>query len=157
MTSLISYGVATEESEPQAISNNGFWPDVDPADFRTVMRVDSSMTGPRVQNALIAAIANVNRVLSTWQQGKIDAGISAIEGVAKPFWAAEDHFENAYTRAVYATAKAELMDGYRDVSATGNGDDRGESKTEAADDYRRLASWAISQITDRSNVTVELI
>lgn len=62
-----------------------------------------------------------------------------------------------YLRAVYAQAQADLLERYRDASATGEGDKLGEAKDLAADDYRADARWAIAELTGRNHTTVDLI
>ena len=54
------------------IINNGFWPTIDPVEFRDARRIDGTVTLPRVQDALLTAMATVNRVLRHWQGGAED-------------------------------------------------------------------------------------
>ncbi|MDO8908919.1 MAG: head completion/stabilization protein [Pseudohongiella sp.] len=160
MTSLISYGTGSEpddseESEP--IANNDFWPDIEPADFVVVERIDSSATPARIKTALQIAITDVNRQLADWQATQIGKGHESHASVEPPVWAIADHFKTLYLRAVYATAKATLLERYRDQSATPGGDNSGQAKDEAADDYRRDARWAVCDIEGKPHSTVELI
>lgn len=155
--SLIDYGIGKTEETPDAVENNGFWPDLDPAEFRQVERADSTITTPRLGQALRIAVADINRQLGEWQADQVNAGHSTVNDVPVPAWAAAGHYPLLYRRAVYATAKAALLERYRDTSATGAGDERGQAKDEAADDYRRDARWAVSEILGRTHTTVELI
>jgi hypothetical protein len=157
MSSLISYGTGTQEPAPAPIVNNSFWPSVDPADFLSAERLDSTMTAERVEQALRAAMADINRQLADWQAEQEEAGAGTIDDVALPSWQVPNAYPNLYRRAVYATAHAALLERYRDYSATGDGADHGEVKDLAADDYRRDARWAVSEIMGRNHVTVELI
>ncbi|MDP2128195.1 MAG: head completion/stabilization protein [Pseudohongiella sp.] len=157
MTSLISYGTGSEPDEgeeSETITNNGFWPDIDPADFVVVERIDSSATPARIKTALLIATTDVNRQLADWQAAQ---GVASHEQLVAPSWAIADHFQTLYLRAVYATAKATLLERYRDQSATPGGDNSGQAKDEAADDYRRDARWAVCDIEGRPHSTVELI
>ncbi|MDI5893087.1 head completion/stabilization protein [Halomonas rhizosphaerae] len=157
MSSLISYGTGETTEAPAAITNNGFWPAVDPVAFRDAERLDSTVTEARVAHALRVALADVNRQLADWQAARIDDGATTAEEVAAPGWAAEGHYVLLYQRALYATAMASLLERYRDYSATGEGDERGEAKDLAADDFRRDARWAVSEILGERHTTVELI
>lgn len=157
--SLIAYGVNDDNNDqPEAvISNNSFWPDIDPANFRQSERIDGSVTSARLVAELSTAISDINRQLAQFQDEVNTDGIESIEDLATPPWAIANHYQNLYRRAVYATAKASLMERYRDISATGTGDELGEAKDLAADDYRRDARWAVSEIQGRPHSTVELI
>lgn len=155
--SLIEYGIGKTEDLPDPIKNNGFWPDLDPATFREAERVDSAITAPRLDQALRVAIADVNRQLAEFQSRQVATGYTTADEVPPPSWATTDHYPLLYHRAIYATAKAALLERYRDTSATGAGDERGQAKDEAADDYRRDARWAVSEILGQPHTTVELI
>ena len=62
-----------------------------------------------------------------------------------------------YQRAVYATAKAELIERYRDFDSTDAGQRRAETMELSVDDYRRQARYAIRDILGRPRATVELL
>ncbi|NNC24269.1 head completion/stabilization protein [Salinisphaera sp. USBA-960] len=139
------------------IDNNGFWPSIDPADVRATERLSEAVTGARLVAALTAAIADTNRQLADWQADQVAAGHATIDSVPVAPWQTTGHHTTLYRRAVAAAAHADLLERYREISATQAGDDMGQAKTDAADDYRRAARWAIAEITDRTHSTVELI
>lgn len=155
--SLMSYTTGGEEAVAEPIKNSDFWPNIDPSDFRTAERIDSSMTPERVEQALRTAMSDINRQLADWQEEQEARGAQTIDDVATPSWQVPGALPALYRRAVYATAHASLLERYRDYSATGEGDKEGEAKDQAADDYRRDARWAVSEITGRLHTTVELI
>ena len=155
--SLIAYGTSEASTPAAAITNNGFWPAIEPEAFRDAERADTTITAARVEHALRVAMADVNRQLAAWQAARQEEGAATIEEVTAPAWQLPDAYSLLYRRAVYATAMASLLERYRDHSATGEGDERGEAKDLAADDYRRDARWAVSEIQGRTHTTVELI
>lgn len=155
--SLIAYDTNPQETPTEAIPNAGFWPDIQPSHFRDAERIDSSITDVRVNLALQTAMADINRQLADWQQRQQDLGAGHIDKVMAPHWLPAGSYTALYLRAVYATATASLLERYRDHSATGAGDERGEAKDMAADDYRRDARWAVAEIEGRTHTTVELI
>ncbi|MCL7930427.1 head completion/stabilization protein [Halomonas llamarensis] len=155
--SLISYGTGETATPPDAIANNGFWPDLDAADFRDAERIDSTATEARFEQALRVAMADINRQLAPFQEEQQANGVATAAEIPRAGWQCEGHHKLLYRRAVYATALASLLERYRDYSATGEGDERGEAKDLAADDYRRDARWAVSEILDESHAVVELI
>jgi hypothetical protein len=155
--SLISYGTGETATPPDAIANNGFWPDLAIDNFRDAERIDSTVTNARVEQALQVAMADINRQLAPFQEEQQLAGTAAAADIPRTAWQSKGHHTLLYRRAVYATALSSLLERYRDYSATGEGDDRGEAKDLAADDYRRDARWAVSEILDESHAVVELI
>ncbi|MDN7131784.1 head completion/stabilization protein [Halomonas sp. MC140] len=157
MSSFISAGNTSSETAATAIENNGFWPKIEPSDFRETNRLDSTITNARLESALLAAMATVNRVLRHWQAAKVDAGYQTMASLPIPVWQAPEVFNVLYLRAVYSTAHASLLERYADYDATNSGRERGESLQDPADGYRRDAAWAISEIEGRPHSTVELI
>ncbi|SDK78657.1 Phage head completion protein (GPL) [Modicisalibacter muralis] len=154
--SLVAYGTHTP-AEAAEIANNAFWPALDPDDFRVQHRIDTTITQPRVTTALRVAMASVNRQLADWQATQVEAGHGDVDSVPLEAWQTAGHHRLLYVRAVHAEAHANLLERYRDVSATAEGDERGEAKNEAADDYRRDARYAVAEIEGRTHTTVELI
>ncbi|WP_447042519.1 head completion/stabilization protein [Vreelandella sp. H-I2] len=157
MSSFISAGTASSDTAEQAIENNGFWPDIEPSAFRERHRLDSTITHARIESALQAAMATVNRVLRHWQAAKVEAGYQTMDSLPIPVWQAPEVFNVLYLRAVYSTAHASLLERYADYDATNSGRERGERLQDPADGYRRDAAWAISEIEGRPHSTVELI
>lgn len=154
--SLVAYGT-TSTADAAPIENNGFWPAIDPDDFRLQHRIDTTITQARVDTALRIAMASLNRQLADWQSQQVEAGHASVDAVPLETWQLSGHHALLYLRAVYAEAHAQLLEHYRDVSATGEGDERGDAKADAADDYRRDARWAAAELVGRSHTTVELI
>lgn len=151
-------GHSTNPPSPtlEIIINNGFWPDIDPNEFREEERVHN-VTPPRLRQSLRAAVADVNRQLANYQHAHQQAGRMACDAIPPEPWQSPGDIQLLYTRAVYAQAQADLLERYRDASATGKGDERGEAKDLAADDYRADARWAIAELVGRQHTTVELI
>ncbi|UYF99320.1 head completion/stabilization protein [Halomonas sp. GD1P12] len=140
----------------EPITNNGFWPDIDPSAFRDEERV-TGVTDVRIRQSLRAATADINRQLADYQCEQLDAGRMAWDAIPPEPWQSPGDIELLYLRAVYAQAQADLLERYRDHSATTKGDERGEAKDLAADDYRADAREAIAELTGRRHTTVELI
>lgn len=151
-------GHSTNPPSPklEIIINNGFWPDIDPNEFREEERVHN-VTPTRLRQSLRAAVADINRQLADYQYAHQQAGRMACDAIPPVPWQSPGDIQLLYTRAVYAQAQADLLERYRDASATGKGDERGEAKDLAADDYRADARWAIAELVGRQHTTVELI
>jgi len=156
MNSFVSTGT-TSATTAEPVTNNGFWPDIEPGAFRDNHRLGGTITAARIEGALLTAIATVNRTLRHWQANQVEAGYLTVDAVPVPIWQAPGVFEALYHRAVYSTAHASLIERYADYDATNSGRERSESLVEPAESYRRDAAWAISEIEGRPHSTVELI
>lgn len=156
MNSFVSTGTASSK-DPEAIANNGFWPDIVPADFRARHRLDGTVTADRLEGALLAAVATVNRTLRDWQASQVATGHATVAEVPVPIWQAPGVYLGLYQRAVYSMAHASLIERYADFDATNSGRDRAERLVDPAESYRRDAVWAIAEIEGRPHSTVELI
>lgn len=153
---MIAHGTNPASVTLETIINNGFWPDIDPNEFRDEERV-TNVTPKRIRQSLRAAMADINRQLASYQYDQQQSGRMAWDAIPPELWQSPDDLHLLYTRAVYAQAQADLLERYRDASATGEGDKLGEAKDLAADDYRADARWAIAELTGRNHTTVELI
>ena len=156
MSSFVSAGTSTAATA-DPVKNNGFWPDIDPSEFRDRHRLDGTSTAVRIEGALLAAMATVNRTLRDWQTKQVDAGYATVDAVPVPIWQAPGVYVGLYQRAVFSMAHASLIERYADYDTTNSGRDRSESLVDPADSYRRDAAWAISEIEGRPHSTVELI
>ena len=153
---MIAHGTNPPSPTLEPIANNGFWPDIDPNAFQEEERV-FRVTPPRIKQSLRAAMSDVNRQLADYQAEQQESGRATIDEVPVENWQTPGDLQLLYRRAVYAQAQADLLERYRDASATGEGDERGEAKDLAADDYRADARWAIAELTGINHTTVELI
>lgn len=155
MSFVVAGNTNAQAGEP--IKNNGFWPSIDPADFRATTRVDTTITEERVAGALRAAMIDANDRLREWQADQVEAGHASASDVPDPSHRPDGSVTALYLRAVYALAKANLIERYRDYDSAAGESERVEDLTPTIDDYRRDAAWAISDLIGRNRSTVELI
>lgn len=154
--SFIATGDPSAPAEAVLV-NDGFFPNIDPADLRKSQRLDGTVTYERLLHALIEAIASVNDELAAFKAAQILAGYATLAAV--PASTINDISINVhrYQRAVFATAKADLTERYRDYDSTGAGNKLADQMETPIDDIRRDARWAISDILGIGRNTVELI
>ncbi|KAF3999233.1 head completion/stabilization protein [Glaciimonas immobilis] len=155
-TTIITDGVP----EQTVVHNDGWFPDIDLHHMRDAMRLDGTVTTPRLIQAVAEAILHVNAELDAWQDAQLDDGYIALEAVPAKKVNQESRLVIHYRRAVYSTAKADLMEKYRDYDSTASS----LSNKKATDnldigpgEQRRNAHWAIADILQRHHLTVELI
>lgn len=143
---------ATEDT----IANDGFFPDLSVSRAMTLMRVDGSITAPRLREALVQAMVQVNQRLADYQRTKLERGFPDLAECDTRELDGERRTVLLYRRAVHALAKADLIERYRDFDSSGTGVRRGEDMAPSIDDERRNATWAIRQLLDQSHSIVEL-
>jgi len=143
----------------QTIRNDGFFPDIDMTAMRDAMRLDGTVTDARLRPAIVDAILFVNHSLARWRTEKA-AGIAMLAEMPATSIDGESRLIALYRRAVYSTAKADLIERYRDYDTTAsalNDKKSMEWMDNAPADQRRNAQWAIADLVGRPRMTVELI
>ncbi|MBR7777362.1 head completion/stabilization protein [Undibacterium rugosum] len=151
---------STGTPQQDIISNDGFFPDVDLHVMRDKTRIDGTVTDDRLIDATVAAIIHVNDQLSGFRQTQINAGYTNMTEVPAQHVNKSSVLIAHYFRAVYCTAKADLIERYTDYDTTATSLDDKKLVgwlSNGPDEQRRNAQWAISDIIGRSHVTVELI
>lgn len=136
------------------ISSHPFWPAINTATARDVMRIDGSITEPRLKHAVITAIAQVNQDLTGY---RLNSGYDALADVPAEQIGHESQLVHHYRRAVYCLARANLIERLRDYDTTGKGDDRADALEQTVTDLRRDARFAVRAILGITHTTVELI
>jgi hypothetical protein len=154
---MSGFVATTATSTPPPISSGDFWPAIDPADMRAVQRVDGTITDARLIACLRLAMASVEDELECWQQQQLALGRDTLADVPAKTIDGTSRLVLLYQRAVYATAKAELIERYADYDATADGKRRADDMACAIDDHRRYARYAIRDILGRPRHTVELM
>lgn len=141
---------------PAVVANDGWWPDLDAARAREAVKLETTVSAERLNDALVAAIITVNREFAAWRAALLPAPAS-LELVPAPEIAGESERVFLYRRAVYATAKADLDEGYRGTDTAGAGQARADALTPVIADFRRQARDAVRDFLGRPRVIAELI
>lgn len=149
-----------QEQEP-IVTNDGWFPDVDPAKVRNACRLDATVTADRLKSALQSAILTVNEELRDWaQEQRARWGYEQLGDVPAAQVGGESAKTVHYHRAVHACVQAELVQTYRGMAAiaTGNKLDRGHEDLQlSAGDYLQQLRHAISDIRGQARCTVDLL
>lgn len=134
------------ENRQKAISNNGWFPEVDMELLRSCVRVPAGVTDARLVNATKDAILEVNNELRAWAAAQAAQGYADLAAVPGAQIDGEHELLYQYRRAVYGTVNAALYERYRDMDSTGAADKRADMLDPGIDEYRRNCHWAISAI-----------
>jgi len=144
-----------QDSNP--VSNDGFFPDVDPAKVRKAGRINANVTAARLRAALIAAIITVGNDLGSWAASQQSAGDAKLEDVPAVSIDGTSRLVHAYHRAITCFAKAEVIERYRDFDTTAAGGKALDELDASTDELRRDGVHAIRDILGKGRTTVELI
>ena len=147
---------APPESEG-VIVNDGFFPDVDPADIRAAARIPSTITPLRLRGAIVGAIMTILSDLQGFATASIAAGHATLAAVPAPQIDGASVRIHANRRAVALFAKAELVERHRDFDSTAAGANQATELEGSIGDLRRDAHHAIRDILGRTRTTVDLI
>jgi hypothetical protein len=63
-----------QAAQEAKVVNDGFWPDMDPAQVRSACRLDGTVTADRLLPALQAAMLTVNAELRDWRERQLALG-----------------------------------------------------------------------------------
>ncbi|WP_288739583.1 head completion/stabilization protein [uncultured Rheinheimera sp.] len=152
--------IAVQPSPPSSgavIKNSPFWPDVDLAQMREAVRLDGTVTEPKLQHAVTNAIIQINLDLAPWRLRQQAAGYEALQQVPADLVNEQSVYVSLYFRAVYCWAKANLIERYADFDSTAKGAKDAEDQNNTITDLYRDARFAIRDILGVSHVTAELI
>lgn len=158
MSGFISSPAADITPEGKMLACGPFWPDVDLNHFRDSQRIGGTLIAePRVEMALQDAVLTADGDLANWRAAQVAEGHSALDAVPSDMMGGQHRLALLWRQAVYALATADLIETHRDVTATGNGQSRGDALDDRAEDHRRKAIHAIRAIKGVMRTAVELI
>jgi len=142
------------------IENDGWFPDIKLTALRDATRLDGTVTDVRLTTTVVDAMLTVNHALEEWKQQQLQLGWVSLDDVPAKKINKQSQLHAHYLRAVYSTAKADLIEKYRDYDSTASSmadKKHMEWLDTAPDQERRNAHWAIANILQLPHMTVELI
>ncbi|MFZ6875361.1 head completion/stabilization protein [Undibacterium sp. Di27W] len=153
-------GPANPSQPDNIITNDGFFPDLNVAAMRDAIRLDGTVTDARLIAATVDAIIFVNDQVKELKASALGAGHASLVAIPADQVNRQSVLISHYLRAVYCTAKADLIERYKDYDTTATSLDDKKLVgflANGPDEERRNAQWAISNLLGRHHVTVELI
>ena len=151
---------AGQDEENTVIANLAFYPDILLLHFQQSYRVDETHLPERQIHALKTALREVNQDLQTWRK-TLTPPPQTLEETPGDVYGTGENAEHEkvsdYLTAVYAKAKAKLIERYRDYDTTKAGRDRDEDIIPNADEYHQESREAVRRILGTGRMTVELL
>ncbi len=139
------------------VTNDGFFPDIDPAVVRAEQRIPTSTTPARLRAAIIGAMLTCGIDLVDFRADAIAAGSASLADMPGPQLDGQSVKVILYHRAVALYAKAELIERQRDYDTTGAGGAQADELETSLDQLHRDAQHAMRDLQGRSRTTVDLI
>lgn len=149
--------IPDEEEAPEPITSDPFFPNIDPAAFRTSVRIEAAISYDALRHSLVLAVTRANLDLEDFRVTQMASGYSTLSQVPSNIVDGFSALVFDYQEAVYSHAKATLLAQYEDTDTTVLADATTEVKGVAADDFRRRYFEAIRRIIGKPRATIELI
>ncbi len=154
MTTAFIPSTDTAATGDEIVANNGWYPDLAPADFRAQTGMGEVFGLERIAAAIQVAMIEVNASIAAWQATQ---SADTLAEVPAPQYGAVSEKVILYTQAVFSRARAEMLRTTRDYDATKDGHDRADKLEATAEDYQRQSNEALARLTGRGRMVVELI
>ena len=142
-------------SYERTITNDGWFPNVDLAEFRSQTGLGDTFGPDRMAAAVQAAILEVNAGVRAWRSAQTAACLDQVPEQTSYGGVPEKVL--FYKRAVYARARAELLLTTRDFDSTKSGHGRADDLESTARDHLRHAAEATARLCGQPRIVVELI
>lgn len=148
-------------SEP-IVTNDGWFPDMNPTDVRAACRLESTVTPERLRPALLDAMLSTNSELQHWaDEQRSRWGYDSLSNVPAAMAGGESVKVLYYRRAVHHCLMADMAEAYRNISTLPSGSNQTDRVMEALvvqlGEHRRKQRWAISDLLGQARCTTELI
>lgn len=150
--------VILNNPEPQEpIVNDGFFPDINPAEFKKSMRIDAGICESTMRHQILIAIHQVNMALVEFKAAHIEVDTFTLAEVDAPDLDGKSTLVIDYQEAVYSRAKALMFETYADTDTTVLASTDTEQKSNSANEYKRRSYEAIQRIAGEARASIELI
>ncbi|HGE6484089.1 TPA: head completion/stabilization protein [Klebsiella variicola] len=141
--------------QDEPLTNDGFWPDLNLADFQKARSIPADVASETVAEALITAVAEVNGELAGIQDKHRAAGYESTDAVPGVRMKGVNQLTAQYKKAVYARAKADLMGEFASVGRRES--HPGQESGETRNGLLAEAAMVIRQIKGLKRATVRMV
>lgn len=141
----------------EKITSGAFWPVIELADLRQSMRLTGSVTTSRLKHMTTEAVLYVNQLLDEWSEAQKTSGFNQLSEVPSPQINNTTAMIFRYRHAVYSFTKALLIENYRDIDTTRDGEKHALALSSQIDDLRRDGQNAVRDILNKPRMIAELV
>ncbi|MCY1367195.1 Phage head completion protein (GPL) [compost metagenome] len=139
------------------IGNDGFWPDLDVAEFQRLYRLPAEYLVELLVDGITTAMAEVNQDLARRKRAWQAAGITRVESADSQLLPERAMYVAHYKRAVYCRAKAQLLVQFATVNRRPEAENPGKEGAETRELFLTFSQQAVRLIQGRSRITAELL
>lgn len=140
-----------------AIENDGFWPNLDVAEFQKGYRLPAEYLVELLTEELTTAMTEVNRDLATCKARWQNQGVTSLES-ADPMVLPERTFQAAtYKRAVYCRAKASLLPQFVTIIRRDSAENLGKEAPDRPETFLAFSQQAVRSLQGRGRITAALL
>ncbi|WP_413722728.1 head completion/stabilization protein [Sodalis sp. RH24] len=157
MSSLVIPAPRPEVEAEPIIQNTFFWPAVDPAVMRDILRYEGTITPLRLRHAVKSAIAEVNTELWEYRKEQMALGFTLLAEVPADQIDGESIKLSEYRRAVSSITAASLAERYRGYDASANGGKKADEVESRIDELWRDARFSISNVAGKRHCIIGLL
>lgn len=141
----------------EKITSGDFWPVIVLAQLRQSMRLTGNVTTSRLKHMVMEAVLYVNQLLDEWREVQKECGFNQLSEVPSPQINDTTAFVFRYHHAVYSFTKALLIENYRDIDTTREGEKHAQALSTQVDDLRRDGQNAVRDILGKLRMFAELV
>ncbi|CDG97338.1 head completion/stabilization protein [Xenorhabdus bovienii] len=141
----------------EAITSDVFWPAIVLSGLRQSMRLNGGVTTCRLKHMATEATLYANQLLAEWRAEQEKNGFASLKAVPSPVINDTTAHVFRYYQAVYSFTKALLIENYRDIDTTRDGEKHAEALSTQIDDLRRDGQNAIRDILGKHRMIAELV
>lgn len=141
----------------EKITSGDFWPVIVLAQLRQSMRLTGNVTTSRLKHMAMEAVLYVNQLLDEWREVQKDCGFNQLSEVPSPQINDTTAIVFRYHHAVYSFTKALLIENYRDIDTTREGEKHAQALSTQVDDLRRDGQNAVRDILGKLRMFAELV
>jgi hypothetical protein len=140
-----------------AIENDGFWPNLDVAEFQKGYRLPAEYLVELLTAELTTAMTEVNSDLTKCKARWQNVGVTTLES-ADPMVLPERTFHAAtYKRAVYCRAKASLLPQFVTIIRRDSAENLGKELPDRPETFLAFSQQAVRSLQGRGRVTAALL
>lgn len=147
MSGFIATPPAPASPVGSTVAADGWFPPIDVNSVRDTLRIgEGVVTHERLVAAIEGAMITALRQLSAWRSAFAAAGFESLDQIDDVEIGGRKMTEVIWERIIRYYVAAEIADLHRDLVVSDQANIRGENERLTADDYRRMAHHAVSDL-----------
>jgi len=140
-----------------AIENDGFWPNLDVAEFQKGYRLPAEYLVELLTAELTTAMTEVNRDLAELKARWQGLGVSSVESADTRVLPERTFQAATYKRAVYCRAKASLLPQFATIVRRESAENLGKELPDRPETFLAFSQQAVRSLQGRGRITAALL